>query len=163
MTNKDLSHLYPSIERLSDAVKDMNDEVKMWGKIEKFWNPFWKKHLHKWTQSDLVEMAEVIFEVSQCDATMLEQKKGHQDTLQRVVEVLDTYKVEKEKTKKKQLRNVLDITKNKWLYWKFIMSVREIFNNIYGIHLPMANKRYDVPKNIATLTTVYTSPLFTRH
>tara|TARA_R110000796_G_scaffold217137_1_gene333183 strand:- start:95 stop:598 length:504 start_codon:yes stop_codon:yes gene_type:complete len=150
-----LSHLTYIIDEMANAVKMMNDEVIIWGKIEEDWHHFWQTYLHTWTQQDMNDMIEVLYEVNQADDKMFQQKYGHHDAFERVIRILN-------KPTKKAKRNNLDTANNKTTYWKFVMCMREIFNNIYGLHIPMAKKRYDKPKSALFKTTVFTSNLFQR-
>jgi hypothetical protein len=155
MTNKDLSHLTYILDEMSGAVKMMNDEVLLWGKIERDWTEFWEHYLHSWTQQDMLDMVEVLYEVNQADPKMFEQKYGHQDAFEKAVKILN-------KKTKKPKRNNLDTDLNKHPYWKFVMCMREIFNNVYGLSIPMAKKRYLTPKSAIFKNTVFTSNLFKR-
>lgn len=152
---KDLSHLTHILDEMSGAVKMMNDEVLVWGTIERDWHDFWKHYLHTWDQQDMKDMLEVLYEVNQTEPSMFQEKYGHVDAFERAHKIVN-------RTQAKPKRNNLDTANNKTTYWKFVMCMREIFNNVYGLSVPMAKKRYATPKSSMFKSTVFTSNLFKR-
>ena len=151
-----MSNTENTLNLIEDAVVMMNKEIRSWGTVEKDWNIFWKQHLHSWSTNDMINICEVIYKIQLRNKGALNVQ--HLETLERVIMTLKTHNSE-QKVRKKPLRNVMDIPKNKHTYWKFVMSMREIWNNVHDAPLPMAKVRYDIERK-QPLKTVFTSDLF---
>ena len=151
-----MSDINTSLDLIEDAVVMLNKEVRAWGTVEKDWRHFWKQHLHSWSTNDIINICEVLYKIQRRNQGALNVQ--HLETLERVLMTLKTHNSE-QKVRKKPLLNVMDLAKNKHTYWKFVMSMREIWNNVHGMPLPMAKKRYDTERK-QPIKTIDTSPLF---
>jgi len=171
MTNNNLSHLNPALDKMKGLVDALNERADTLGDIHKnmhkeVWDPF----LHLWNHKDLLHMLQVLNEINKIDENLLDF--GHDDTIDRVTQyVYEGIEINNKNylLGKQQIRNWLDKEKfgeRKMLYWKFGCSIREIWNNVTGEKHPLwaKNKKNKQSKQSSKTekTTVFTSNLFTR-
>jgi hypothetical protein len=169
MTNKDLSYLNPTLDKMKKLVDALNKSADETGDIHKnMHDEIWSPYLHQWNHEDICLMLTVLNEVELVDDTMLDW--GHDDTIQKVTEYVQQgiqENLKRDMLGKQKIKNFLDKEykgPKKQAYWKFACSIREIWNNVTGEDHPLwAKNKKSKQSHLLDKTTVFTSPLFTRH